>query len=96
MLPGDLIVPTEKKKDLALWRNRLLTDDNDGFVCDVPGTSILLLVEIIQMPKEAWVSDKWKKACHVIAPSGVSGWVGSGWVRKLNDVRTARELRKGR
>jgi hypothetical protein len=80
--PGDLVVSTTSQ-DLAVWKNHLGDQFNDEFLCEFPKGSVMLLLKVIEMPKENWVSSKWKKACYVLGENGTAGWVGSGWIKKM-------------
>lgn len=79
--PGDLLVPLFNE-ELVVWRSNIDVDD-DQFLCELPSDSIMLLLEAKKMPKEEWVAKRWESAYLVLTPTGKSGWVGSGWVKKL-------------
>lgn len=76
--PGDLLVPLFNK-EFFVWRSL-----GEQLLCEIPGDSIMILLESKKMPKEVWVAKRWKSAYRVLTPTGKCGWVGSGWVKKLH------------
>lgn len=48
----------------------------------VEKVDVLLVLDVKEL-KEKNVKRHWKKAVHVLAPSGLNGWVGQGWLQRI-------------
>lgn len=78
--PGDILAPLEKDEELVVWKR--VDSYDEEFVCEIPGDSLMILLQVKDLPKEERISERWSKAYYILAPTGASGWVGSGWVKQ--------------
>jgi hypothetical protein len=79
--PGTLIKSRLKDERLILWPSFRTTtpDDESGRVA--PDEVMVILKTKKPTKKDKNLADEWQKGSYlVLTSSGVSGWVGEGWV----------------
>jgi hypothetical protein len=86
LVPGDLVIPRLRRgiKSLYMW-----SYDEAGpykIIGEVAKNTVLTVVRIEQFndPEER-TSNEWKNgSCLLLCPSGITGWTGAGWLKKIN------------
>jgi hypothetical protein len=81
--PGDIVIPRLRHgaERLFLW-----SENSPSIVVEeIEKNTILTIIRIESFnDKHTHVQDEWKKgSCLLLAPTGVTGWTGVGWVKKL-------------
>jgi hypothetical protein len=87
LLPGDLVVPRLRRgtKCLFVW-----SYDDTGpctVIGEIAKNTIMTIVKIDKFSNDQ-LAEEWKDgSCLLLCPKGITGWVGAGWIRKI-DVRS--------
>ena len=84
-VPGDLVVPRLKKniESLLIWGEGTGPGPN-VVVGEVSHGTIMTVIRFESFRTIQNASREWRRgACLLLCPSGISGWTGSGWVKKL-------------
>ena len=85
LLPGDLVVPRLRRgiKHLFIWSY----DDTGPYkvVGEIAKNTIMTVVKIDKFSTSDQLAEEWQDgSCLLLCPSGITGWAGAGWLRKVD------------
>ena len=84
LLPGDLVVPRLRRgiKCLFIWSY----DDTGPYkaIGEIAKNTIMTVFKIDKFSNNQ-LAEEWKDgSCLLLCPSGITGWTGAGWLKKIN------------